>query len=92
MGFNLGKIFKHSTKSISHAFKDAGHSISKAVGDVEHTIGNTATTIYKDSRSAIKYTGKHLIKDVDNVSSSFANAIPMLMIGAGAIVVIMVMK
>lgn len=91
MGFSLNHLFskKHHSQgshSITHLFKDIGHTTSKGI----KTIGKGATTIYKDTRSAVAYTGKHLINDVDKVSSALSS--PMLLIGVGAVVVILMMN
>ena len=76
---SIGKFFKSvghtvskGSKSIGHVFKDAGH-----------TIGKSVSTVYKDGKSAISYGGKHLIGDVDNLSSSLSS--PILYIGLAAV-------
>ena len=80
MGFNLEKTLSHTGKSISHAFKDSTHNISKTVG-----------TVYNDGKSAVSYGGKHLIKDVDNVSNALSNPMTIIVIGVlgvGAILIL----
>ena len=76
---SIGKFFKsvgHSvskgSKSIGHVFKDTGHAIGKSV-----------STVYKDGKSAVSFTGKHLIGDVDKLSSTLSS--PILYIGIAAV-------
>ena len=91
MGFlHLGKTFKHANHSVSHLFKHTGHSISKVVMHTGHTIGKGVGTIYKDTKSVVAYTGKHLIKDVDKISSTLSS--PILIIGVGAIALILILN
>ena len=77
MGKHHKKHHKHhkSSHSIGHLFKSGGNLVKNSVGDV-----------YKDVKGAVKYTGKHLIKDVDKVSSTLSN--PMLYIGIAVVGII----
>lgn len=70
----LGHSISKSSKSIKHVFSKGGKKLEGAVHDVYH-----------DAKSAVSYTGKHLIKDVDNVSSALSG--PILYIGAGILAV-----
>ena len=83
---SVGKFFKkagHSiskgSKSIGHVFKDTGHSISKGV-----------SSVYKDGKSVVSYTGKHLIGDVDNLSNALSS--PVLWILVGGVVLVILLK
>ena len=76
---SIGKFFKkvgHSvskgSKSIGHVFKDAGH-----------TVGKTVSSVYKDGKSAVSFTGKHLVGDVDKISSTLSS--PILYIGLAGV-------
>ena len=73
------KPFKSIGHSISHAFKDTGKFVEKNVGNVYH-----------DVKGAVGYTGKHLIGDVDKISSTLSN--PLIYIGLGAVVLIILLK
>lgn len=66
---SVGKSIKHGSKSVGHLLKNSEHKVEGAVG-----------TVYKDAKSAVAYGGKHLINDVDTISSSFSNSI--IIIGA----------
>ena len=76
---SLGHTVKQGSKSIGHLFEQGEKKIEGAVSDV-----------YKDVKGAVKYTGKHVIKDVDNLSSALSN--PMLLLGLGAVVVVVMMN
>ena len=76
---SIGKFFKKvghtvskGSKSIGHVFKDTGHAL-----------GKTVSTVYKDGKSAVSYTGKHLVGDVDKISSTLSS--PILYIGVAAV-------
>lgn len=90
MGFNVGNAIKHGASSVSHAFKDTGTSIKHTVQDVGHTVGKSVGTVYKDVKSATAYTGKHLIKDVDNVANILSN--PLLYIVGGIVIVVVLTR
>ena len=78
-------------------FKDAGHSISKGSKSIGHVFESGAkkvvggvSDVYKDGKSAVAYTGKHLIKDVDNVSNALSN--PMLWVVVGGVVILVLTR
>ena len=83
MGFNIGKALKDAGHSISKGFKDTGHFVEKNVGNVYH-----------DAKSAVSYTGKHLIGDVDTLTNSASNLMssPVLYIGIAVVVVVVLTK
>ena len=70
------------TSPISTVYND-GKSITK-------TVSKGAGTVYKDVRSAASYTGKHLINDVDNISSTLSN--PILIIGVVIVGAVLISK
>ena len=74
---NAGKEIKSGSKSIGHVFEDAGHDIKKGWSQV-----------YKDGKGAVSYSGKHLINDVDNISSALSS--PILWIVAGGAIILIV--
>ena len=83
---SVGKFFKkagHSiskgSKSVSHVFKDAGHTVSKSV-----------STVYKDGKSAVSYTGKHLIGDVDSLTSTISS--PILWVGIAGLGILFISR
>ena len=83
---SVGKFFKHAghsvskgSKSIGNVFKHTGHDIKKGV-----------SSVYKDGKSAVSYTGKHLIGDVDNLSSALSS--PLLYIAIGGVALVILMK
>lgn len=83
---SVGKFFKSvghtiskGSKSVSHVFKDAGHTVSKSV-----------STVYNDGKSAISYTGKHVIGDVDKLSSALSS--PMIWIAVGGVALVLLLK
>jgi hypothetical protein len=74
---------------------DLWHSISnnktlRFLADPVTPIGKLLSGGYKDVKGAVSYTGKHLIKDVDGISSSFAMSMPLII--GGAIVVLVMMN
>lgn len=78
---------------MGNLFKDIGHEVSKgskSIGNVfkggANKIENAVSDVYNDTKTAIGYTGKHLINDVDNISSTLSN--PMLYIIGGIVVVV----
>ena len=76
---SIGKFFKKVGHSVSKGSKSIGHVFK----DVGHAAGKTVSTVYKDGKSAVSYTGKHLIGDVDNISSTLSS--PILYIGIAAV-------
>ena len=82
---SVGKFFKHaghsvskSSKSVGNVFKHTGHDIKKGV-----------SSVYNDGKSAVSYTGKHLIGDVDNISSALSSPLLYIAIGGVALVILM---
>ena len=71
----LGHSVSKGSKSIGHVFSKGGKKIEGAVHNVYH-----------DAKSAVSYTGKHLINDVDNVSNTLSS--PLLYIGLGLVAVV----
>ena len=86
MGFNVGKFISHSASSIGHTISTPYNDVKSVVSDVR----KAGSQVYKDSRSAVKYTGKHLINDVDNISSALSN--PMIYIVGGVVIVVLLMN
>ena len=83
---SIGKFFKSvghtvskGSKSIGHVFKSAGHTVSKGV-----------STVYNDGKSAVSFAGKHVIGDVDKLSSALSS--PIVYIGIAAVVVLLVTR
>lgn len=81
---------------MGNLFKDIGHTISKGSKSIGHvftssgkTIKGAVSGVYHDAKSAVSYTGKHLIHDVDTVSSGVANS--TMYIAAGAIAILLIM-
>ena len=77
-------------------FKDIGHSISKGSKSIAHVfskggkkIEGAVSDVYHDAKSAVSYGGKHLIGDVDTLSSGIANS--TMYIAAGAIAILLIM-
>ena len=81
----LGKFFKDAGHSISKGSKSIGHVFSKGAKKVEGAVSD----VYHDGKSAVSYTGKHLIGDVDTLSSGVANSTMYFAIGGVAVVLIM---
>ena len=80
---NILKEVSHSfdkgSKSIGHVFTNTGKKIEGAVSDVYH-----------DTTSAASYAGKHIIKDVDTLSSAISS--PMLWLVVGGVVIVVLMR
>lgn len=76
---DVSKTFDKGSKSISHVFQEGGKKIEGAVSDVYH-----------DTTSAVSYTGKHLINDVDNLSSMISN--PLLWVVVGGVVLVVLTR
>ena len=94
---SVGKFFKsvgHSvsqgSKSITHVVSNTAHSISHGAKTAGHNISKGVSSVYSDAKSAVSYTGKHLIGDVDSISSMLSS--PILYIAIGGIVLIYLMK
>ena len=77
----LGKFFKDAGHSISKGSKSIGHVFSKGAKKVEGAVSD----VYHDGKSAVSYTGKHLIGDVDTLSNS------VVYIGIGGIALVLLM-
>ena len=97
MGFKLGKTMKsigHSVSkashSITHLVTEPANKIEGAVSDVYKDAKSAGTGVYKDVKGAVGYTGKHLINDVDDISSALSN--PMIYIAIGVVVVVVLMN
>ena len=80
---NIFKDVEHGiesgSKSIGHVFSSAGNTIKGSVSDVYH-----------DTRSAVSYTGKHLIDDVDSLTSMISN--PLLWVVVGGVVLVVLTR
>ena len=85
MGFKLGKVFKNAGHSVGNLFKSGGKTITGAISDVYNDTKHATGGVYKDIKGATKYAGKHLINDVDNISSALSS--PLLYIGVGVVVI-----
>ena len=90
----MGKHHHHHHKHHHHKSK-VWHSISnnhtlKFLADPVKPIEKVGSTGYSDIKGAVSYGGKHLIGDVDTLSSGFANSMPILV--GGAIVVLYLMN
>ena len=86
MGFDVGKFVSHSASSIGHTIATPYNDVKSVVSDV----GKAGSQVYKDSRSAVSFAGKHLISDVDNISSMLSN--PMIYIVGGVVIVVFLMN
>ena len=76
MGFDIGKFVKSNVDSMAHSFdfdSHGNHNSNKSIGhafkDIGNGIGNTVSDVYHDATSAVSYTGKHLIGDVDSIGT-----------------------
>ena len=76
-------IFKSIGKSLSH-----NHTL-KFLADPVKPFEKVVSTGYKDVKGAVSYGGKHIINDVDSVSTSFAGSMPLII---GGVVVVLVMS
>ena len=86
MGFDVGKFVSHSASSIGHTIATPYNDVKSVVSDVV----KAGSQVYKDGRSAVSFTGKHLINDVDNISSVLSN--PMIYIVGGVVIVVLLMN
>jgi hypothetical protein len=66
--------------------KSVGHTLKTGSSSVSHLV----TQPYKDVRSAVSYSGKHIIGDVDKVTNTATN--PIFLYGGMAIVLLMLLK
>ena len=80
----VGKFFKDAGHTISKGSKSIGHVFESGAKKVEGAVSD----VYKDGKSAVSYTGKHLINDVDNVSNALSNPMMWIVIG-GVLIVVM---
>ena len=94
---SVGKFFKNvghkvskGSKSISHVVSNTGHDISHGVKTAGHNISKGVSTVYKDGKSAVSFAGKHLIGDIDNLSSALSN--PILLIAVGGVVILLLVR
>ena len=94
---SVGKFFKNAghsiskgSKSITHAVSNTGHDVSHGVKSAGHNISKGVSSVYKDGKSAVSYTGKHLIGDVDNLSSALSS--PILWIAVGGVALVILLK
>lgn len=84
---------KHGSSAVTSLLSPVTSPISTVYNDgksVVHSIGKGAGTVYKDARSAASYTGKHLINDVDSLSSSLSN--PILILGVVIVGAVLISK
>ena len=89
MGF-LDKIGHSLSKNHTLSFlADPIKPLEKLVSTAHKDVKGVVKTAHKDVASAVSYGGKHIISDVDNISSSFANTLPFLIGGAVIVVVLM---
>lgn len=79
MTFKFGKFMKRGGHSIGHVFKSVDHKVEGSIHDV-----------YTDYKGAVSFAGKHLIKDVDNVSSALSS--PFIWIAVGGVVLVVLMN
>ena len=78
-------------------FQDIGRAIThnhtlKLLFDPVKPIEKIVNTAHHDVASVVSYGGKHLIKDVDNITGSFSNALPFIIGGVVVVVVLTQMK
>ena len=81
----MGNFFKEVGHTVSKGAKSIGHVFSGGAKKVEGAVSD----VYHDARSAVSYGGKHLIGDVDTLSSGIANS--TIYLAAGAIAVLLIM-
>ena len=89
-GNDVGHSVKSGTSSVTHLLTEPEHKIESAVGTAYKDGRSAVSTAYKDGRSAAAYTGKHLINDVDSISSMLSS--PLLIIGVVAVGLIIITK
>ena len=78
---SAGKFFKKAGHSVSKGSKSIGHVFSTAGKKYEGAISD----VYYDGKTAVGYTGKHLINDVDTVTNAISSPMLWLVVGAVAI-------
>ena len=76
-------LFKSIGKAFSH------NKTLKFLSDPVKPFEKIASQGYKDVKGVVSYGGKHIINDVDNISSSFAGTMPLII---GGVVVVLVMS
>lgn len=87
---SVGKFFKSVGHSVSQGSKSITHVVSHTASNAANTVKKSVSTVYNDAKSATSYAGKHLIGDVDSISSMLSS--PILYIAIGGIVLIYLMK
>lgn len=78
---DIGKGIKHGTKSVGHLLEGGEKKIEGAVNSIYKDGKSAVSTVYNDTTGAIGYGGKHLINDVDGLSSSFSNSFVIIGVG-----------
>ena len=78
MGF-----FKSLKKTFSH------NKTLSFLADPVKPFEKVVNTGYKDVKSVVSYGGKHIVADVDNVSTSIAGTMPLIIGGAVVVFVMM---
>ena len=86
MGFNLGHIVKSAGHSVGNLFKSTGKTIKDATSDVYSDTKHAISGVYGDVKSVTSYAGKHIITDVDKISSALSS--PLLYVAIGAVIFI----
>lgn len=76
---DIGKGIKSGGKSVGHLLSNSGKKVEGAISDVYH-----------DGRSAVSYAGKHVINDVDNISSALSS--PLFLYGVLALGALFLIK
>ena len=79
----MGNWWKSLKKTLSH-----NHTL-KFLADPVKPVEKLAAGAYHDGKKIVKYTGKHVIADVDGISSSISSSLPLII---GGVVVVMMMK
>ena len=85
---DVGNTVKSGTSSVTHLLTEPEHKIESAVSTVYKDGRSAVGTVYKDGRSATAYAGKHIINDVDSLTSTLSN--PLLILGVvvvGAVII-----
>ena len=86
----LGNSVKSGTSSVTHLLTEPQQKLEKGVSNVYNDGKSAVSGAYKDVRSAASYTGKHLINDVDNISSTLSN--PIIIIGVVVVGAVLISK
>ena len=87
---NVGHSVSKGSKSIKHVVSHTEHNISHSMKTAGHNISKGVSTIYKDGKSAVSFAGKHLINDVDNLSSALSS--PIIWIAVGGVILVILLK